>query len=1104
MFKRILIFFLMLFPSFDALAQTEEELQLVKEIQEMVNKASAQLAEFRNLDNDQKKALAYDLLVIADVSFQLGKTDEAYGMYDAAARIFSETGCGGYEIYYSNVLKILGSKQFSDKNYDAAMNYFRESKRVLKDAGLENSVDYWGCLYNSMQCSCVLKLHSVFRADAAEFDRLSERLELASSDEYHGFLMMKLAVSNLVFDEQEYIRDIGRLTDLTIAKYGSMSLRYLLVLGIKAEHDMQIGRMEESIESIRTAYEILRNEDVPMDEHERKSNLALFHSMEAKAIKGTDPLRAEELLLMALEEDVNKMYGVNNDLGVLYYDYFRKPEAALRYWNAHKEILEARGDSYSIDYLTNQLNIGRYYLSKEDSNRSIAIFDKVASLSEQHYGKSHPTYIASIVNMANFYQSIGNYAKAEEYTEESLHLYSGLYGENSEKCGNAYYNLGLICMNQGRLREAEEYLHSSCAILEQLNSVTLLSSYSLLMLLYGKQARIDECLEMNDKCGRFVEEYKIEDNDSAVLNYYVSASEVLYDLNLPESKIISEYILTSLEHNGRTSTVQYLRAMSLYAKSSFLDNSHEEEIIPKYLESFKNQYVSKFSQYNQAEREALLGDEMIKEIRSILFTSRQTDEYDTEICDYLILSKGLLLETLNLYSQAVNRSGDEKLQESYRQLTELNRYINGETDSHPQFDSRNKAIRHASLLERDITESVSELGLLDNSLEISSADIRTSLHEDELVVEFINYQDYVEKAEFYAAMLIFNERDKPVYVRLCRADELKTAISVSQTQLYGEGETSEYVYSLIWKPLEAYLEKAETVYFSPSGYLYNMAVEHLYDGKKRLSESRNLVRLSSTRELCIDKGSAEYASAVLYGGLEYDEYEGDVIPQNRGAVNGWYYLQGTFDEVMAIYGKMSRAKVDATLYMGSNGSEESFKALSGRDIPMLHIATHGFYIPEYGSRDNDYLNVLSQRSGDGRRPSSMLRSGLVLAGGNKTWQGEVVPGGQDDGILSASEVASVDLNACDIVVLSACETGLGDVTDEGVMGLQRAFKQAGVNTIVMSLWPVDDAASAMLMENFYGNLLAGKGKRAAFNDAVKKIRKKYPDPRHWAAFVMLD
>ena len=134
----------------------------------------------------------------------------------------------------------------------------------------------------------------------------------------------------------------------------------------------------------------------------------------------------------------------------------------------------------------------------------------------------------------------------------------------------------------------------------------------------------------------------------------------------------------------------------------------------------------------------------------------------------------------------------------------------------------------------------------------------------------------------------------------------------------------------------------------------------------------------------------------------------------------------------------------------------------------------------------------------------MLRSGLMLAGGNRAWMGDSIPNAIEDGILTAKEISHLDLRGTELVVLSACETGLGDVSSEGVFGLQRAFKQAGAQTIIMSLWNVKDEATKYLMTNFYSYLMQGMSKREAFIQARNKCRDQFPDPEAWAAFIMLD
>ncbi|MBQ1697515.1 MAG: CHAT domain-containing protein, partial [Bacteroidales bacterium] len=147
----------------------------------------------------------------------------------------------------------------------------------------------------------------------------------------------------------------------------------------------------------------------------------------------------------------------------------------------------------------------------------------------------------------------------------------------------------------------------------------------------------------------------------------------------------------------------------------------------------------------------------------------------------------------------------------------------------------------------------------------------------------------------------------------------------------------------------------------------------------------------------------------------------------------------------------------------------------------------------------------SQQQSDEDR--SLSCSGLLFAGVNSTLdpkRNKEIPEGLDDGVLTAKEISRLDFKGLDLVVLSACQTGLGAVTGEGVFGLQRGFKKAGAQTIIMSLWKVFDESTQLLMTEFFKNLTAGQSKRAAFIAAQKTVREQYPDPEHWAAFVMVD
>jgi len=208
-------------------------------------------------------------------------------------------------------------------------------------------------------------------------------------------------------------------------------------------------------------------------------------------------------------------------------------------------------------------------------------------------------------------------------------------------------------------------------------------------------------------------------------------------------------------------------------------------------------------------------------------------------------------------------------------------------------------------------------------------------------------------------------------------------------------------------------------------------------------------------------------------------------------------LPGTKRETEEIAGMLARYEQPVALYLGASASEEQVKALESPSI--LHIATHGFFLPDEESHEDKTLGFATEQT----RQNPLLRSGLLMAGAGA--EHNSLPG-HDDGILTAYEASLLNLQNTDLVTLSACETGLGDVVNgQGVYGLQRAFLTAGARSVVMSLWTVDDDATQLLMTTFYREYLQHKlqeGKREALRRAQLEVKKRYPHPYYWGAFVM--
>ena len=212
-------------------------------------------------------------------------------------------------------------------------------------------------------------------------------------------------------------------------------------------------------------------------------------------------------------------------------------------------------------------------------------------------------------------------------------------------------------------------------------------------------------------------------------------------------------------------------------------------------------------------------------------------------------------------------------------------------------------------------------------------------------------------------------------------------------------------------------------------------------------------------------------------------------------------LPGTKIEVQNIEKLLKQNQWNVTSFLNKEASEEKIKNIRSPDI--LHIATHGFFIPE---KDGETPIVYSKDISLAF-DNPLTRSGLLLAGVEKNLAGDPLLSGtaaEEDGILTALEVMNLNLDHTDLVILSACETGSGKIRNgEGVFGLQRAFLVSGANNLVMSLWKVSDEATQELMIGFYTNFLISKDKASAFRKAQLELKKKYAAPFYWGAFVLI-
>ena len=478
---------------------------------------------------------------------------------------------------------------------------------------------------------------------------------------------------------------------------------------------------------------------------------------------------------------------------------------------------------------------------------------------------------------------------------------------------------------------------------------------------------------------------------------------------------------------------------------------------------------------------------------SLCAQATHPDDVNAFIYDNVLLEKGILLSTEAELEHLLRENGGRAVLDSLYALRHMRHqlYLTEKGDKyHP--DSIAKRKRIVANIEMQILRECHAVGDFTRLLDLTWKDVQSKLNDRQVVVEFMQTED-ADGQTWMNALMLRKGWEFPRMITLANTADMEKWCAAPN--LYTDKETA----ARIWQPVidKAALQPGETVFFSPDGIFYLTGIEYLPMGDGSMFDRYTMIRLSSSRELCRGLEKADSTQTVLYGGVNYAEDEEDHRIE---------YLASTLAEVQYIDSIIPHS----SLYTGLEATEESFKAMSGHSPQMLHMATHGFYLKNKKAQSMVQKNVqfirLTEKQKLNVEDYALARCGLLMANSSSSWTGENSMPVRSDGILTAKEIAALDLHHTELVVLSACKSGLGDITVDGIAGLQRGFKKAGVQAMLMTLWPIDDAATQIFMKEFYSSIIAGHSKHSALRQAQQALRaiEDYDYPRYWAAFVLLD
>ena len=515
-----------------------------------------------------------------------------------------------------------------------------------------------------------------------------------------------------------------------------------------------------------------------------------------------------------------------------------------------------------------------------------------------------------------------------------------------------------------------------------------------------------------------------------------------------------------------------------------------------------------------------------------------------EMYDQILRQKGIVAAGLSNALRLIQQQRDPGVSEMLKQLGVKRSQLAALADSKMQSKERDAEAESLAEETRNLERQIAErsAALLKPAAPRSWRDIQTILKPSDAAIEFIRFETYngvkwTGNAQY--AALVLRHGGEPVLVNLGDAKRLESSVSQHSptTATRGVSVTASVDLYDFWSALQPHLEGVNRLFLSPDGILQEFSFDAMKtrDGRYLLQEYEIRV-VSSTRDLLERPRSATNRSAVLFGNPAFDlsdeqwnaaranafglqnletsrdaadskntaqlpavAAEGNLRSTDAEHPGALQSLPGTAIELENVARLLHAHGWDVETHTGSQALEEIVKRVQRPAV--LHLATHGFFLQDRTVRQLGQSVILAD--------DPMVRTGLFFAGANSALAGQALPEG-DDGILTALEASDLDLQGTELVVLSACGTGLGSIENgEGVFGLRRALQLAGAQSILMSLWSVPDRETTELMSLFYSKWLDGEPKHQALHEAELEMRQRVIDrygadlPFYWGAFVLV-
>ena len=984
-----------------------------------------------------------------------------------------------------------GDTLLKELKYDSAIVYLDEAKMIYEKENL------WKNYFD-----CINTIASVLR-EKGEIDSSIFILE-SNLD----FAKEKLGENNLTYAKMKNLLGYSYKVNgdyETALKYAFKSLNIQLKQNayVEAADSYYLlgtiyfnkGEFDNSIRNLNLAFD-------NVDEKNQKSLISnIYNAMGQTYQQKGDPDKAIELYKSSLAIKIKEagkldpeLAAVYNNLAVVYF-YMEDNDTALEYYLKALSINLQLREPNKIDIGIEYNNISMAYRVNGNYNEALKYGEQARNILIEKLGERHPTVGAIINNKGRIYSDLREYDKAIESYQIALSIWEEKYGEVHPFTAQAYFNIGEALGNKGDYAPAIEYLNKSLSARLSVfgeKHPKIAESYQELGKIYSAKQSYDSALYFYQKSlGSLTEGF----NDSSIYanpeeKNILWHNELLNPLILKGDAFSSRYFLTK-DLNDLYS------AYSTYQLSS--------QLIDKVRHSFKAE-GSKLS----FGRRAFSFYEKGLNTSLKLFELTKNDEYLKAAFNFSEESKaGILFEAVSEV-KARNFSGlpDSLLEQEKNLRVDLayfdTQILNEKQKKKPssekikELDDKYFSFhqKYISLIENLEKKYPSYYQLKYKEKDISVENLQKLLDNQAAIIEY-----FLSDTILYIFVLTSKNLDEETVKLDSPVTELVRKFRQSLQNLEFENyiSSASSLYKILIAPIEKKISNTKNLFIIPDGILYYLPLEAMLSEKVTVNDHINFSKLP----YLVKKFNTSYlfsASFLMeetkepndhYSFIGFAPVFADENSQQEKKINSdsttsqlkraieindktYSELPETKREVEGILNLFRKKKLPGLNFISENAKEEMLKSEIMKNYSFLHIATHGFMNEE--------------------KPKL---SGIIFTNKNNS--------PEEDGILYSDEIYNLNLNA-DLVVLSACESGLGKIVKgEGIIGLTRGFIYSGARNIVISLWQVADKSTSRLMIEFYRNILDGKSFSSSLREAKLKLIKEgtYSYPLEWSPFVLI-